>query len=531
MSPGEDAIHVEARAREAAAPPASPAAEPCTLVIFGVSGDLAHRKLAPALLHLQQAGLLPERFAIVGCSRRPAGDEELRASLRIALEARAGATTVTTATGATGSPAALDAAAWARFAPLVHHVAGDFDAPDTYRALRARLEQLDAQLGTGGNRLYYLATPPASYPQVLRGLHEHALLRPAHVRPWTRVVIEKPFGQDLKSAQDLNALVGVVLDERQTFRIDHFLGKETVQNILVFRFGNSLFEPVWNRKCIDHVEITAAEPQGVQGRGRFYDGVGVVRDMLQNHLLQVLALVAMELPLSFRADDVRDARVQLFRSLRPLLPYEVEQAAVFGQYAGYGAERDVAPGSRTPTYAALAVHVENWRWQGVPFFLRSGKRLAAHVTEVAIHFQPIPLCLFGSDEVCRQVAPNVLRLRIQPDEGITLRFASKRPGEELDVAAVDMDFSYARAFGAQTQDAYQRLLLDALRGDATLFARRDEIEHCWRFVQPLLDAWERPEGAPLPLHPYAPGSAGPAAADELLRRGGRMWSRLGPRAP
>ena len=314
-----------------------------------------------------------------------------------------------------------------------------------------------------------------------------------------------------------------MLDERQAFRIDHFLGKETVQNVLVFRFGNSLFEPLWNRKYISHVEITAAETLGVEDRAAFYDEVGVVRDMLQNHLLQVLALCAMELPLSFKADDIRDARVQLFRSLRPILVHEVGGAAVFGQHKGYRDLPGVAPGSRTPTYVALELGIENWRWQGVPFYLRTGKRLAARTTEVTITFQQIPLCLFGDDDVCRRVSPNVLTLRIQPDEGIDLRFAAKRPGESLDVADVKMDFSYARAFTGASPDAYERLLLDALRGDATLFTRRDEIERCWNFVQPLLDAAEAAAGGAGAIVRYAPGSQGPVEAEALPRRDGHAW--------
>ncbi len=509
MTP-EDRVRIGVASAPYAAGAPSPARcrEPCALVIFGASGDLTHRKLAPALLALQRQRLLPEHFAVVGYSRRPDGDAALRASLRAAL-----------------APVAGDVE-WPRFERLVHHVRGDFDDPAGYAALSARLAALDRGAGTAGNRLYYMATPPAAYPSILRGLHEGGLLRSPGGTPWTRVVIEKPFGHDLASARELNGLVGHVLDESQVFRIDHYLGKETVQNILVFRFGNSLFEPLWNRKYVSHVEITAAETVGVEGRARFYDQVGVVRDMLQNHLLQVLALCAMELPLSFKADDVRDARVQLFRSLRPVLAHEAAGEAVFGQHAGYRELPDVPRGSRTPTYLALRVFVENWRWQGVPFYLRTGKRLAARTTEVTITFQHIPLCLFGDDDVCRRVSPNVLTLRIQPDEGIDLRFAAKRPGESLDVADVRMDFAYARDFGAGPADAYERLLLDALRGDATLFTRRDEVERCWAFAQPLLDAWDDAEGAAPPLHAYAPGSAGPAAADALPARGGHLWTPL-----
>ncbi len=542
-------VHVEAGHPGVAPPRPGPpprCTDPCALVIFGASGDLAHRKLAPALFHLGRDGLLPEHFAIVGFSRRPENSEALRKSLRRGLET---ASTL----------AAWDDPAWQRFSRLVHHIPGDIADPESYRRLAERLAALDASDGTAGNRLYYLATPPDAFEPILRGLQRSGLLRradgsrlgasgagtgdgcrPGDAAPrasegagddrppagFSRVVIEKPFGHDLPSALALNHLVHGVLDESQTFRIDHFLGKETVQNILVFRFGNSLFEPLWNRKYIDHVEITAAETLGVEKRGRFYDGVGVVRDMLQNHLLQVLALCAMELPVTFKADDVRDARVQLFRSLRPLLAHDVGEQAVLGQYEGYRREPDVAADSRTPSYLALKVLIDNWRWQGVPFYLRTGKKLAARRTDVTIHFQPIPMCLFGSDDVCRQVQPNVLTLRIQPDEGISLRFASKLPGEELDVASVTMDFSYRTAFRAEPQDAYHRLLLDALRGDATLFTRGDEVERCWQFVTPLLDAWERPAGDPMPLATYAAGSEGPAEAEALTGRDRRLWTPL-----
>jgi glucose-6-phosphate 1-dehydrogenase len=513
----DDVRRVEARPLPAAgalgatapAPAVKPCEQPGLLVIFGASGDLMQHKLAPALFALHRARLLPEHFGIVAVSRQRDYREPLLQHLHKGL----------VAAGRTPDPDE-----WRSFRERVHVQTADLSTPGGFAQLREELEALDARLGAAGNRLFYLATPPSAFAGLLTGLKTGGfLVEPGRV-PWTRVIIEKPFGQDLASARELNALVARVLDESQAFRIDHFLGKETVQNILVFRFGNSLFEPLWNRKYVSHVEITAAETVGAENRASFYDGVGVVRDMVQNHLLQVLALCAMELPLSFRADDIRDARVQLFRSLRPILAHEVGQAAVFGQYKGYRELAEVAPGSRTPTYVALEVGIENWRWQGVPFYLRTGKRLAARTTEVTITFQEIPLCLFGDDDVCRRVSPNVLTLRIQPDEGIDLRFAAKKPGETLDVADVRMDFSYARNFAGPALEAYERLLLDALRGDATLFTRRDEIERCWAFVQPVLDAWEG--GAAPPLHHYEPGSDGPAAASALPARHGHAWMPL-----
>ena len=342
--------------------------------------------------------------------------------------------------------------------------------------------------------------------------------------PFQRVIIEKPFGRDLASARALNELLGEYVDESQTFRIDHYLGKETVQNILVFRFGNSIFEPLWNRKYIDHVQITAAESIGVEKRGRFYDANGVLRDIVQNHLLQVLSLCAMEAPTSFGADDVRDAKLQVFRSLRPIVGPGIAKDVVRAQYRGYRQEEGVSADSVTPTFTAMKVMVDNWRWQGVPFYLRAGKHLADRRTEVSIHFQPIPLCLFSREEACQMFEPSVLILRIQPEEGISLRFMAKVPGEHIAVDTVAMNMSYADTFRKPLSEAYERLLVDCMKGDATLFARRDAVEQAWTFITPILEEWSADQ---TDIATYEPGSDGPKEAHELLARDGRRWRGLG----
>jgi len=483
--------------------------DPSTFVLFGANGDLSGRKLVPALYKLETRRSLPDRFSLLGVSRGIPAPKEYCAWLRRSLEKHLPGETI-------------DEQAWARFTRRIDTCPGEFDDEATYAALHRKLEEHEKRFETAGNRLFYLATPSGVVPLVLEKLHAAGLLR--EDAGWARVVIEKPFGTDLDSARKLNELAAGFLGEDQIYRIDHYLGKETVQNILVFRFGNPILEPLWNRKYIDHVQITVAEDIGVGTRGSFYDSTGALRDMVQNHMLQVLALVGMEAPLTFQADDIRDEKTQVFRALRPITGSQVLSETVRAQYEGYRREKDVAPDSRTPTYTALRVHLDNWRWQGVPFYLRTGKKLARRLTEVAIHFQAIPLCLFGDQEVCQRVEPNVLTLRIQPEEGISLRFSTKVPGEDLRVSNVLMDFRYEDVFQCAIGDAYERLLLDALCGDPTLFTRRDGVEAAWRFITPILETWEQDDSSPLPTYP--PGSRGPAEADRLLGRDGRLWRDL-----
>lgn len=507
-------VHIETTPREGEPLVRAGRPDPCVMVLFGATGDLAQRKLFPALLELLRANLLPENFAVVAYSRSESDVEAFRAHVKEGLKKFS-------------RTQPLDEGLWEKLAPRLDIISGPYDDPASFVRLRERLHEVERHFGTQGNQLYYLATPASTFPDILKGLSGAGLLprqTEAHQRPWRRIIIEKPFGRDLGSAKDLNRLLAHVLDESQIFRIDHYLGKETVQNILVFRFANAIFEPLWNRNHIDHVEITAAETIGVEGRGRFYDETGVIRDMVQNHLLQVLALCAMEPPISFGSEDIRDEKGKVLRALRPITGHEVADSVVVGQYRGYLDEQGVRPDSKTPTYVALKVNVDTWRWQGVPFYVRAGKSLSKRMTEVAIHFKPVPHCLFSTSDTCQRLQPNVLTLRIQPREGIALSFESKVPGEDVSIAGVTMDFDYASSFQKPVPEAYERLLLDCMRGNATLFSRQDSVEDAWAYVTPILEALEAGRGGP--LHVYEPGGKGPEAGSALLARDGRRWRPL-----
>ncbi|MGH7726134.1 MAG: glucose-6-phosphate dehydrogenase [Candidatus Eiseniibacteriota bacterium] len=495
-------------------------APPACLVIFGATGDLTSRKLLPALYHLKKNGLLPAHFAVVGYARKELDDAAFAESLRSATAEHA------------RTP--LDPALWQDFAEGLSYVTGDFADAAGFERLAKTLERIDRERGTEGNRLFYFATPPTFYPILFENLGHAGLLEEKDGR-FARIIVEKPFGRDLESARALNEIALRFARERQIFRIDHYLGKETVQNILVFRFGNAIFEPLWNQKYVDHVQITVGESIGVEGRGRFYEEAGALRDIVQNHLLQLVTLMAMEPPGSFEADPIRDEKVKVLRAVPHLTPRDVPARVVRGQYGagsvggtdvvGYREEEGVAKDSGTETFVALELAVDNWRWAGVPFFVRAGKRLPKRVTEIAVQFKRVPHSIFGSLGGAGSSAPepNVLALRIQPEEGISLKFGAKIPGPRVRVEPVKMDFLYGSSFGVDPPEAYERLLLDALLGDSTLFIRRDEVEAAWSIVTPILEAWS---DAPPPAFPdYDAGTWGPEPADALLDRTGRSWRR------
>jgi len=488
---------------------------PCVMVIFGAGGDLTRRKLVPALYHLHCDGLLPDGFQVIGAAREPNDDASFRDGMRESIRRLR-------------PDMPSDGPAWDGFARRLSYIHGELDDDATYRAVAERLAVTPAE-----GRLCYLAIPPSLYSSVIRKLAATGVAPRVHdasTRPWVRVVIEKPFGRDPASARALNLEVRRAFAEHQVYRIDHYLGKETVQNLLVLRFANSIFEPVWNRHHVHHVQITAAESVGVETRGRYYEEAGVVRDMFQNHLLQLLTLAAMEPPYAFTADAVRDEKVKVLHAIRPPALDDVRGMAVRGQYGpgsvdgravvGYRQEPNVAPDSGSPTYGAVRFMVDNWRWRDVPFFLRSGKRLPHRASEIAIQFRRPPHLLFAAGNG-EGIEPNVLAVRIQPNEGISLRFEVKVPGIAVRPVPVDMQFGYEDAFGTEQHDAYETLLLDCMLGDATLFARADEVDTAWQVVNPLLEAWE---GAPRTDFPnYAAGSWGPAAADALIAAAGARW--------
>ena len=482
----------------------SSAADGCILVIFGASGDLTRRKLLPAIYNLAESHHLPEQFAVVGVARPHIDESDFRAQMRERVELAEGE--------------ALHSEQWQRIEQRLHYVSGEFGDPQLYAMLSRMLEELAARYGIPRNYLFYFAVPPDLFDDVAHHLAGVGLTR--ETDGWRRAIVEKPFGYDLKSARALNDQLAEGLRESQIYRIDHYLGKETVQNILAFRFANGIFEPIWNRRYVDHVQMTVAEEVGVEGRGPYYDNAGALRDMVQNHMFQLLTLVAMEPPISFRAEDVRNEKVKVLHAIQPLTKEDVRRHVVRGQYSGYTAEPKVAPNSRTETFVAMRLLIDNWRWAGVPFYLRTGKKMARRWTEIAVQFNRAPFMLFRETPV-ECMNPNVLVIRIQPDEGISLSFDAKVPGPLERLATVTMDFSYTKYFQAEPTTGYETLLYDAMNGDQTLFHRMDIVEAGWEIVEPVLRSWQADGATPLPV--YDAGGTGPAEADYLLDRDDRQW--------
>jgi len=503
-----DTPHVEQE------PQGTPAG-PCAMVIFGAGGDLAKRMLIPAIYNLAKSKLLPEQFAIVGVSIEPFSIDDFRSRA--------------TANISEFSKSPVDPESWDWFVKRLYYVSGDFRDPKLYEKLNETLSQVDKEQNTEGNCLFYLATSPEFFPIVVQQLGVAGLTTEGN-HTWRRVVIEKPFGHDLPSAIELNHAVGQVLSEKQTYRIDHYLGKETVQNLLAFRFANGIIEPVWNRRYVDHVQVTVAEELGVELRGGYYETAGALRDMVPNHIFQLITLSAMEPPISFDADAVHDEQIKVLRAIQPFSPERVLDHAVRGQYGegtmggkhtvAYRAEPHVAPDSQTPTYVAMALQIDSWRWAGVPFYLRTGKRMARRVTQIVIRFRRPPLVLFRKTSVDK-ITPNELVINIQPDEGISLSFEAKIPGPAVRLGAVNMDFQYSDYFGTTPSTGYETLIYDCMMGDPTLFQRADMVEASWTVVQPVLDVWKALPPRDFPN--YAAGTWGPAQADELLHRDGREW--------
>jgi len=494
------------------------AAGPCIVVIFGASGDLTRRKLLPSLYNLQTHNLLPEEFAVLGVARSEKSDKSFRADVSEAMKKH--------------STQKVEKAQLDKFESRVFYQQADYSHAETYKTLKARLESIDKKLGTGGNYLFYLSVPPEVFDDITAALGKSGLVKEENGQ-WRRVIVEKPFGHDYASAVQLNNKLSSVLTEQQTFRIDHYLGKETVQNLLVFRFGNGIFEPIWNRRYIDHVQITVAESIGVEQRGGFYESAGALRDVTQNHMLMLMSLVAMEAPTSLQGESVRREKTKLLEAVKVMSPEEVLHDTVRGQYGpglvdghqvpGYRQENGVDPNSAVETFAALKLYVENWRWAGVPFYLRTGKRLATRNTQILIQFREAPLPLYGGTRMDR-IGPNRLLMQIQPCEGITLQVRAKTPGPSMRTSPVGLNFNYSD-LGASPSTGYETLLYDCMMNDATLFHRIDTVLNSWQVVTPILDVWNSIPPREFPN--YAAGSWGPQAAEDLIRRDGHTWWRPG----
>ena len=493
--------------------------EPCSVVFFGASGDLFKRMLLPAMYNLRLTDVMPSDFAIIGYSRTEYTDESFRDYCKENVDQFS-------RSGPAKDPL------WSDFAQRLSYISGEFDDVSDYEQLKEKLATNDQKFGTKGNVLFYLSTPPQVFPLIIEHLAKAGLDPKSNNKGWTRIIVEKPFGTDLQSAQALQTEVEKVFDESQVYRIDHYLGKEPVQDIMALRFANMIFEPIWDRRYIDSVQITAAETLGVELRGGYYDQAGALRDMIQNHVMNLLALVAMEPPVNSDADSIRNEKFKVLSAIRPIVNDQVFEQTARGQYGagtvdgkmvpGYRDEQDVDKNSNTETFAAVKLHIDNWRWAGVPIYLRSGKRLARKVSEIAVRFKPIPHRLFG--EKSDTIDPNFLVMKIQPDEGVTLRFNAKVPGPKNHIRGVNMDFNYGTGFGVESAPAYERLIADAVRGDATLFTRWDAVQRAWEIVTPILSTWLNTKDRTFPNYPA--GSQGPESADKLVASDGQAWRRV-----